>query len=92
MGIVNGVGASPLRKEDLRYLTGRGNYVADIKRPDMAFGIFIRSPHAHATLNGIDATVALAAPGVLTVLTGQDVAAGPRQGALRRRHGGFRRR
>ena len=75
MGIVNGVGASPLRKEDLRYLTGRGNYVADIKRPDMAFGIFIRSPHAHATLNGIDATVALAAPGVLTVLTGQDVAA-----------------
>ncbi len=37
MAIENGVGAAPLRKEDLRFLTGRGTYVADLKRPDMAF-------------------------------------------------------
>ena len=41
-----------VRKEDLRFLTGRGNYVADLKRPGMAHGVFVRSPHAHAVLRG----------------------------------------
>ena len=50
MSNVIGIGAAPRRKEDFRFLTGRGNYVADIKRADMAFGVFIRSPHAHAAI------------------------------------------
>ncbi|MDQ0391106.1 xanthine dehydrogenase family protein molybdopterin-binding subunit [Labrys monachus] len=75
MSDIIGIGASPLRKEDLRFLTGRGNYVSDIKRPGMAAGVFLRSPHAHAVLGGIDKAVALASPGVLAVLTGEDAAA-----------------
>ncbi|GGC84996.1 xanthine dehydrogenase family protein molybdopterin-binding subunit [Chelatococcus reniformis] len=75
MGKAIGIGAAPLRKEDFRFLTGRGNYVSDLKRPDMSYGVFVRSPHAHALLTGIDASAALAAPGVLAVLTGADVAA-----------------
>jgi len=56
------IGAAPRRKEDFRFLTGRGNYVADIKRADMAFGVFIRSPHGHASIRGIDKAPALALP------------------------------
>ncbi|MGJ5238443.1 hypothetical protein ACQR14_12515, partial [Bradyrhizobium oligotrophicum] len=63
MGEVIGIGAAPKRKEDQRFLTGRGNYVADIKRPGMTAGVFVRSPHAHAVLKGIDTSAALAAPG-----------------------------
>jgi hypothetical protein len=48
MSEVIGIGAAPRRKEDLRFVTGRGNYVADIERPGMVFGVFVRSPHAHA--------------------------------------------
>ena len=68
-----GIGASVLRKEDRRFLTGRGTYVADIKRPDLTFGVFVRSPHAHARIKGIDPTSALALPGVRAVLTGDDI-------------------
>ena len=75
MGNVIGIGAAPKRKEDQRFLTGRGNYVSDIKRAGMTAGVFIRSPHAHAVLRSIDKTAALAAPGVIAVLTGDDVAA-----------------
>ena len=50
MSNVIGIGARPLRKEDRRFLTGHGNYVADIKRPDMVMGVFLRSPHAHAVI------------------------------------------
>ena len=46
MSEVIGIGAAPRRKEDLRFLTGRGNYVADIERPGMVFGVFVRSPHS----------------------------------------------
>src|SRR5262249_59401420 len=70
---VTGIGASVLRKEDRGFLTGRGTYVADIKRPDMTFGMFVRSPHAHARIRAIDSTIALALPGVLAVLTGEDI-------------------
>jgi carbon-monoxide dehydrogenase large subunit len=60
MSQVIGIGASPRRKEDQRFLTGRGNYVADIKLPGMVAGVFVRSPHAHAKLKTIDAKPALA--------------------------------
>jgi len=68
-----GIGASVLRKEDRRFLAGRGTYVADIKRPDMTFGVFVRSPHAHARIKAIDLTAALVLPGVVAVLTGDDL-------------------
>jgi carbon-monoxide dehydrogenase large subunit len=64
-----GIGASILRKEDKRFLSGRGTYVSDIERPDMTFGVFVRSPHAHARIKAIDPTAALALPGVAAVLT-----------------------
>jgi carbon-monoxide dehydrogenase large subunit len=70
---VIGIGAAPRRKEDLRFLTGRGNYVADIERPGMVFGVFVRSPHAHARIKSIDPGAALAMPGVLAVFTGADL-------------------
>src|SRR6478736_9371817 len=66
------IGASILRKEDRRFLTGRGTYVADIERPGMTFGMFVRSAHAHARIRTIDSTAALPLPGVLAVLTGED--------------------
>src|SRR5215469_16720637 len=72
---VIGIGRAPRRKEDQRFLTGRGNYVSDIKRPGMLAGVFVRSPHAHAVLRGIDKSAALAAPGVIAILTGEDVVA-----------------
>ena len=75
MGSIIGIGAAPRRKEDFRFLTGRGNYVADIKRPDMAFGVFVRSPHAHAKIREFEKSAALALPGVTAVVTGEDVAA-----------------
>ena len=73
MSEVIGIGAAPRRKEDLRFLTGRGNYVADIERPGMVFGVFVRSPHAHARIKSIDPGAALAMPGVLAVFTGADL-------------------
>ncbi|AWK86988.1 xanthine dehydrogenase family protein molybdopterin-binding subunit [Azospirillum thermophilum] len=71
----NGIGASVRRREDARFLTGRGSYTDDFKRPSMTHAVFVRSPHAHARVAGIDATEALAAPGVVAVLTGADMAA-----------------
>ena len=47
-----------------------GNYVADIKRPDMAMGVFLRSPHAHALIKAIDIKAAVAMPGVAAIYTG----------------------
>jgi aerobic carbon-monoxide dehydrogenase large subunit len=55
MAQVIGIGASPRGKEDIRFLTGRGNYVADIQRPGMVAGVFVRSPHAHAKIKSINA-------------------------------------
>ncbi len=70
-----GIGASILRKEDQRFITGRGNYVADLKRPGLTAGVFVRSPHAHAVVRAIDASAALTIPGVVAVLTGADLLA-----------------
>jgi carbon-monoxide dehydrogenase large subunit len=69
----DGIGASVLRKEDHRFLTGKGRYVDDINRPGQAHAIFVRSPHAHANLKSVDTKSALASPGVLAVFTGADL-------------------
>ena len=53
-----GIGASVRRKEDRRFLTGAGRYTDDINRPGQAYACFLRSPHAHATINGIGADAA----------------------------------
>ncbi|MFN0301384.1 MAG: xanthine dehydrogenase family protein molybdopterin-binding subunit [Burkholderiales bacterium] len=68
-----GIGAPVLRVEDKRFLTGKGRFVDDITMPGMVFAHVVRSSHAHARIVGIDTGDALAAPGVLLVLTGSDV-------------------
>jgi carbon-monoxide dehydrogenase large subunit len=70
-----GMGASVARKEDRRFLLGRGRYTDDIVLPNQSYAVFVRSPHANAAIRSIDARAALASPGVLAVLTGDDVAA-----------------
>ncbi len=70
-----GIGARVLRKEDARFLTGQGTYTDDINRPGQSYACFVRSPHAHAVIRGIDTSRAAAAPGVLAVYTGEDVEA-----------------
>ena len=70
-----GVGARVARKEDQRFIMGRGRYVDDIHLPRETHAYFLRSPHAHAKIEAIDTSAARAAPGVLAVLTGEDAAA-----------------
>jgi carbon-monoxide dehydrogenase large subunit len=70
-----GIGQPVTRKEDPRFLTGRGRYVADIDLARQAHAVFLYSPHAHARIRGIDITAAASVPGVHTVLTGQNWAA-----------------
>jgi len=70
-----GIGRSVLRREDPRLLSGQGRYSDDLNLPGQAYAIMVRSPHAHARLRGIDTTAARNAPGVLAVLTGQDMLA-----------------
>jgi len=70
-----GMGASVARREDRRFLLGKGRFTDDIVLPGQTWGVFVRSPYAHAAIRSIDASQALAAPGVLAVLTGDDVAA-----------------
>ena len=71
----NGIGASVRRKEDNRFLIGKGNYTDDINVAGQTYAYFVRSPHAHAAIRGIDTTEAENAPGVVAVLTGDDLAA-----------------
>ena len=63
------------RLEDARMLKGQGRYVADWNLPGQACGHFLRSDRPHADIASIDASAALAMPGVIAVLTGADVAA-----------------
>jgi carbon-monoxide dehydrogenase large subunit len=70
---VEGIGASVVRKEDKRFITGKGRYVDDIKLLGMTHAHFIRSPHPHARIKSIDAAAALKMPGVLAVLNGQQL-------------------
>jgi len=70
-----GIGASVRRKEDQRFLSGLGNYTDDINRPGQLYAYIKRSDRAHARINRIDTTAAKAAPGVVAVFTGADLAA-----------------
>lgn len=70
-----GVGQSVRRVEDERLITGRGRYADDVSLPGQAYAFMVRSPHAHAVITNVDASDALAAPGVVAVFTGEDIAA-----------------
>ena len=72
--MANGIGGAARRVEDERFLTGRGRYLDDLALPRQAWGWVVRSPHAHAALGAIDASAALAMPGVLAVYTAADLA------------------
>ena len=72
---ISGMGHRMKRKEDPRFIQGRGNYVDDIKLPGMLYMDIVRSPYAHAKIVEIDASEALATEGVLAVITGKDMAA-----------------
>ena len=71
---VGGMGHSVKRKEDARFLHGKGNYVDDVKLPGMLTMVMVRSPYAYAKIKSINKEKALAIPGVLAVITGEDLA------------------
>ena len=68
-----GIGAPVTRVEDKRFVTGKGRYTDDFNQPGQHYAAFVRSPHAHAGINGIDKTAALAAPGVVAIYDGQEL-------------------
>ncbi|MGE4328204.1 MAG: xanthine dehydrogenase family protein molybdopterin-binding subunit, partial [Pseudodonghicola sp.] len=68
----HGIGASPKRREDLRFLTGSGRYTDDINLRGQAYVHFLRSDMAHGKINGIDTSAAAAMPGVIRIFTGAD--------------------
>ena len=70
-----GIGASSKRREDVRFLTGNGQYTDDINRHGQAYAYFLRSNVAHGTINGIDTAAAAAAPGVVGVFNAKDLEA-----------------
>ena len=71
---IGGMGHSVKRKEDARFIRGKGNYVDDVRLPGMIWLDIVRSPYAHAKITKIDTSKALAIPGVLAVITGEDLA------------------
>lgn len=75
MSAETGIGAAVKRREDLRFITGRGTYTDDLNVPGQTYGVFLRSPYARARINAIDAADALQVDGALAVFTGQDTAA-----------------
>lgn len=70
---VEGIGARAVRKEDKRFITGKGRYVDDVRLHGMTYAHFVRSPHAHAKVKSIDITEAMKKPGVVAVLTGKEL-------------------
>ena len=70
---VGGMGHRMKRKEDPRFIQGKGNYIDDVKLPGMLYLDIVRSPYAHAKILKIDASEALKIPGVLAVITGKDL-------------------
>jgi carbon-monoxide dehydrogenase large subunit len=70
-----GIGASTVRREDIRFLTGKGRYTADINLRGQAYAWFVRSEVAHGRINKIHTKAAEAMPGVLAIMTGADFAA-----------------
>ncbi len=71
---IGGMGHSIKRKEDLRFIQGKGNYVDDVNLPGMVYGQMVRSPFAHARLKSINTDAAKKLPGVLAIITGEDLA------------------
>jgi len=71
---IGGMGHSVKRKEDSRFIQGKGTYVDDVRLPGMVYGHLVRSPYAHARIKGINSDAAKALPGVLAVITGDDLA------------------
>jgi carbon-monoxide dehydrogenase large subunit len=71
---VGGMGHSMKRKEDPRFIRGKGNYVDDIALPGMLWMDIVRSPFAHAKIKSINVEKALKVPGVLAVITGETLA------------------
>ena len=69
-----GIGAAVRRKEDFRFITGKGQYTDDVSRPGQTHIYFVRSPHAHARIAKIDSAAARQAPGVIAVFTWADMA------------------
>ena len=67
-----GIGASSKRREDVRFLTGAGNYTDDINLRGQAYAFFLRSDVAHGTINSVDTSAAESMPGVVKVFTGAD--------------------
>src|SRR5947208_9935725 len=72
MTVHGGVGQSIKRKEDARFVRGKGNYVDDVKLPGMLYLDIVRSPYAHARIRSINIEKALKVPGVLAVIRGKD--------------------
>jgi carbon-monoxide dehydrogenase large subunit len=70
---LQGLGSAMLRREDARFIRGQGTYIDDIKLPGMLFGAIVRSPYAHARITAINKTKALTSPGVIAVLTAEDL-------------------
>ena len=68
---LGGIGQWVTRKEDPRFVHGKGKFVEDIYLPGMVYGVFVRSPYAHAKINGINTEAALKVPGVITVVTAE---------------------
>ena len=71
---IGGMGHPIKRKEDLRFIQGKGNYIDDVQLPGMVFGHMVRSPYAHARITAIRTEEAKKLPGVLAVITGEDLA------------------
>src|SRR6187397_57771 len=70
---IGGMGHSVKRKEDPRFIRGAGEYIEDVNLPGQLWLDIVRSPYAHATIKGIDASEALKVPGVAAVITGADL-------------------
>ena len=66
-----GIGESIKRKEDARFLHGKGNYIDDLTLPGMLHMSILRSPHAHARIKSVDTSAASSMPGVIAVVTGE---------------------
>ena len=70
---LEGIGCKRKRVEDIRFVQGKGHYVDDLKLPGMLYGDFVRSPYAHARVKKIDTSKATALPGVVAVLTAEEL-------------------
>ena len=88
-GSAEGIGARVTRREDKRFITGKGRYTDDMAVAGMCHAAFVRSPHAHAKVTSLDADAARAMPGVIAVLTGEELAADGVGNLIQRREEDF---